>query len=115
MRRVGNHGVSAPLHDNVKVGDEVLLGPPAGQFVLDSAPLRPVVLVAAGVGITPLLPMAKQLAHEQPDRDVWFVHAARSARHHLFKEEVQGFAGANPGFRLLTVYSRPDEGDACDH
>jgi ferredoxin-NADP reductase len=62
VRRVGTDGVSALLHDKVEIGDEVLLGAPAGQFVLDSAPLRPVVLISAGVGITPLLPMAGHLA-----------------------------------------------------
>lgn len=115
VRRVGNDGVSALLHDRLKVGDEILLGPPGGDFVLDSAPLRPVVLVSAGVGITPLLPMAEALAQEPPGRDVWFVHAARSARHHLFEAETRRFAGIHGGFRLFTAYSRPEEGDVCDH
>ncbi|MFC3725630.1 2Fe-2S iron-sulfur cluster-binding protein [Neoaquamicrobium sediminum] len=115
VRRVGNDGVSALLHEAVAAGDELLVGPPAGQFVLDSAPLRPVVLVSAGVGITPLLPMAEQLAQEASRRDVWFVHAARDARHHLFAEETRRIAAANPRIRLLTAYSRPQTGDSCHH
>ena len=114
VRRVGSGGISALLHETVEPGDEVLLGPPGGQFVLDSEPSRPVVLVGAGVGVTPLLPMARQLAREQSDRDVWFVHAARNARHHLFREEVEECARANPRFHLITAYSRPDVGDVCD-
>src|SRR5690606_3152135 len=90
VRRVGDKGLSALLHDRLAVGDEVLLAPPAGQFVLDSAPRRSVVLVSAGVGITPLLPMAEHLAREGPGRDIWFVHAARCRRHHLFAEEAYG-------------------------
>ncbi|MBX9462569.1 MAG: pyridoxamine 5'-phosphate oxidase family protein [Aquamicrobium sp.] len=115
VRRVGNEGVSALLHDTVAVGDEVWVGPPAGQFVLDSAPLRPVVLVSAGVGITPLLPMVEQLAQEVSARDVWFVHVARDARHHVFAEEAKRIAAANPRIRLLTAYSRPQTGDSCHH
>lgn len=115
VRRIGDDGVSALLHDKVKIGDEVFVGPPAGQFILDSAPLRPVVLISAGVGITPLLPMAEHLAREPPGRDVWFVHAARNARHHLFAQEALRIAATNPGIRLLTAYSRPEIGDTCDH
>lgn len=115
VRRVGNDGVSALLHDRLVVGDEVLVGSPAGQFVLDSAPLRPVVLVSAGVGITPLLPMAEHLALEEPGREVWFIHAARNAKHHLFEAEVQRLAEANPRIRLLTAYSRPEAGDVCHY
>ena len=115
VRRVGDDGVSALLHDKVGVGDEVFVGPPAGQFILDSAPPRTVALVSAGVGITPLLPMAEHLAREALGRDVWFIHAARDAKHHLFGEEARRIAGANPRIRLLTAYSRPQAGDICHH
>lgn len=115
VRRVGNDGVSAMLHDRIAVGDEVRVGAPAGKFVLDSAPYRPVVLISAGVGITPLLPMAEHLATEASGRGVWFVHSARSRIHHLFAEETLRLAMANPAIKLLTVYSQPEEGDTCDH
>ncbi len=116
VRRIGGGGVSDLLHDKVDIGDEVFLGAPGGQFVLDSAPLRPVVLVSAGVGITPLLPMMEELGRELAGRDVWFVHAARNARHHLFGEEALRIArDASTNVRLFTAYSRPESDDACDH
>ncbi len=115
VRRVGNDGISALLHDRIGVGDEVFLGPPGGQFVFDSPPRRPVALISGGVGITPLLPMAEHLAREEPGREVWFIHAARNGRHHLFGDEALRIKGDNPAFRLLTVYSRPEAGDVCDH
>lgn len=115
VRRVGDGGVSGLLHDTLQVGDEVLLGPPGGNFVLDSPANKPVVLVSAGVGITPLLPMAEHLAREKPGRDIWFVHAARSSRHHLFGPDVLELASLNPGIRILTAYSRPEPGDTFHH
>jgi ferredoxin-NADP reductase/predicted pyridoxine 5'-phosphate oxidase superfamily flavin-nucleotide-binding protein len=115
VRRVGDDGVSALLHDSVKVGDDVFLGPPGGHFVLDSAPMKPVVLVSAGVGITPLLPMAEHLAREEPGREIWFVHAAKNARYHLFGPDVLDLARSNPGVRIFTAYSRPEPGDAFHH
>ncbi len=114
VRRSGPDGVSATLHDRVAVGDELRVGAPTGRFVLDSAPGRPVVFISAGVGITPLLSMAEQLAREPGTRDVWFIHVARSSRYHLFAEEARQFALANPAIKLLTVYSRPQPGDRCD-
>lgn len=115
VRRVGDDGMSAALHDTVAVDDEVRLGAPGGKFILDSAPDRPIVLVSAGVGITPLLPMAEHLARETGGREILFIHAARSARHHLFAGEAQRFRASNPSIRLLTVYSRLEDGDTCDH
>ncbi|MDX3924611.1 MAG: FAD-binding oxidoreductase [Shinella sp.] len=116
VRRIGRAGVSDLLHETLTVGNKILLGAPAGSFVLDSVPRRPVVLVSAGVGITPLLPMLGQLGRETVGRDVWFVHAARDARHHLFKEEVQRIAAYSATrIRLFTAYSRAGDGEVCDY
>lgn len=116
VRRLGGGGVSDLLHDRLAVGDELLIGAPAGGFVLDNAPRRPVALVSAGVGITPLLPMLEELGREPAGRDVWFIHAARNGRYHLFEEEVRRIAaGSKNDIRLFNAYSRPEDGDACDH
>src|SRR5690606_12379 len=64
VRRIGAGGMSDRLHETVEPGTELLVGVPAGRFVLSSPPGRPVVLVGAGVGITPLLPMLDHLAQE---------------------------------------------------
>jgi ferredoxin-NADP reductase len=116
VRRVGAGGVSDLLHDLVDIGTELLVGVPAGRFVLSSPPARKVVLVSAGVGITPLLPMLDELAREDRGREIWFVHAARDAAHHLFEEEAREIAAraANGGVTLISCYSRPQEGDRCD-
>lgn len=117
IRRIDGGGVSQLLHDTVYEGTEVLLGIPAGRFVLESAPGRRVALVSAGVGITPLLPMLEQLAREESTREVWFFHAARDAGHHLFHEEARALArlaGQNR-IRIFTAYSQAGEDEACDH
>lgn len=115
VRRIGNGGVSDLLHDETKIGDKLLLGPPAGHFTLDEASPNPVVLISAGVGITPLMPMVERLAEEQNGRAVWFIHAARSEEHHPFKDILKRFSTKNPAIRLFTAYSRPQVGDSHDH
>ena len=117
VRRIGKGGLSDVLHDRLSVGDTVLLGVPAGRFVLDSSPGRTVVLVSAGVGITPLLPMLATLVEESTPRQVHFVHAARSGAHHLFREEVAQIISHAPHGHIttFTAYSQPLPGDSPDH
>ena len=78
--RVSNH-----LHDALGAGATIDLFPPAGEFVLAPGE-RPLALISGGVGITPTLPML-QAAHEQR-RPVTFVHFARNAAVHAFRDWV---------------------------
>lgn len=116
VRRVGRGGVSDLLHDTIQPGMELHVGVPAGRFVLSSSPGRRIVLISAGVGITPLLPMLEQIVSEDSGREVWFIHAARDANSHLFEREAQAIAARarNGGVRLFTCYSRPRKEDRCD-
>ena len=115
VRKVGGDGLSGLLH-SLSEGDEVHVSVPAGRFVLNSRRQRSVVLVSAGVGITPLLPMLEMLVSECAERDVWFVHAARDARHHLFAEEARQLAARSAGrVTLFSAYSRPADDEPCDH
>lgn len=116
VRRAGRGGMSDLLHDTVEAGSGLLLGIPAGRFILDSPPGRRVVLIGAGVGTTPLLPMLEQLADDDSGREVWFVHAAHDGTHHLFRDEVRRIsASAEKGrIRLFSAYSCPRDYDECD-
>lgn len=114
VRRIGAGGLSDLLHERLVPGAEVLLGVPAGRFVLDQGPDRPVVLIGAGVGATPLLPMLAALA-ATPGAPVWFVQAARDGAHHPFRAEAQALAAnAAREVRLLAAHSRPRPDDRPD-
>jgi ferredoxin-NADP reductase len=83
-----------------------------GSFVLDPE-TSPVVLMGAGVGITPLLAMLQTLAKAEKSspREVWWIHSARDGAHHPFADEVRGLiAGLSKG-RAMVFYSRPSAGD----
>lgn len=117
VRRIGKGGLSDVLHDVLAEESPVLLGIPAGRFVLDSAPGRAVVLASAGVGITPLLPMLEALAEADEARDIWFLHGARNAGDHLFADEARRIASRARRARIhiVSAYSRPGVGDTPDH
>lgn len=74
--------ISNYLHDAVQVGDELELGPPCGDFTLSPGQVKdkPVVLLAGGIGVTPLLSMAKALVGQGVQAPIHFVHAARNSR-----------------------------------
>ena len=111
MKRHDQGLVSRQLHDRLEVGAIVDARPPAGDFVLDAASNRPVVLVSAGVGLTPMVSMLHELVARGDERPIWFVHGARDGAHHALAEEVAARAAAVPNVRVHTAYSQPREQD----
>ena len=84
-----NGYVSNLLHNSYGVGATIEVGPPCGEFFLDVTEKhdRPLVLIAAGVGITPLLSMLQTALAEMQGRKIVFIHAA-------LNEDVQAFRSA---------------------
>jgi ferredoxin-NADP reductase len=104
--------VSQHLHDEVEPGDVIEVGAPRGMFALDPARGRePVVLLSAGVGATPVLAMLESLRIAGSERDVWWIHGARSRAEHAFAEEVRRHVAALPRARSHIRYSRPAPSD----
>ncbi|MEN8183039.1 MAG: pyridoxamine 5'-phosphate oxidase family protein [Myxococcota bacterium] len=99
--------VSRHLHDRVDTGDILNTRTPAGEFVLHETGDRPVILVSAGVGLTPLVSMLHALVANRGERRVWFVHSARDGRHHPLADEVRRLAQTTPRVTLHIAYSGP--------
>jgi ferredoxin-NADP reductase/MOSC domain-containing protein YiiM len=95
------------MHDHVKVGDVLDVAAPRGSFVLRDGS-RPVVLISAGVGATPVLAMLHALARDHSTRPVWWLHGARNRDEHAFGSEVDALLAALPNAHRLVAYSRPE-------
>ncbi|MEX6500464.1 NO-inducible flavohemoprotein [Pseudomonas zhanjiangensis] len=108
VKRESGGKVSNYLHDRLQVGDRLELFPPAGDFVLRESN-KPLVLISAGVGITPALSMLE--AAQDSGRDIHFIHCARHAGVHAFRDWVQAQAEANPRLRHYYCYSEPRDHD----
>jgi ferredoxin-NADP reductase/MOSC domain-containing protein YiiM len=102
------------LHERVKVGDLVDVAAPRGTFVLRDG-TRPVVLISAGVGATPVLAMLHALAREHSARPVWWLHGARNHNEHAFGTEVDRLLGVLPDSHRLVAYSQPARVDGPGH
>ncbi|MEX5299866.1 ferredoxin reductase [Kocuria sp. CPCC 205292] len=92
--------VSTALVRGTKVGDVLFLAPPEGDFVLPEHP-RPLLMLTAGSGLTPVMSMIRTLVPRRPDADVVLVHSARTREDALFAEELAELADQFPGFRLV--------------
>jgi ferredoxin-NADP reductase/MOSC domain-containing protein YiiM len=102
---------SGLLHDRVAVGDAVRVGAPRGDFTLDVDETSPVVLLSAGVGVTPVLAMLGALAQARSGRPTWWIHGARSGAEHAFGAEARELLSSLPAARSHVRYSRPQPED----
>jgi ferredoxin-NADP reductase len=100
---------SSFLHDRVEVGDVLLAEGPRGDFVLDEASERPVVLLSGGVGLTPMVSMLHALAGT--GRRVFFIHACESGEVHALRDEVEAVAASRDGISVHFCYRFPTEAD----
>lgn len=102
--------VSNYLHDFVNPGDELEIGPPCGDFTIaPHAPVqRPVVLLAGGIGVTPLLSIAKSLVQRQVPVPIHFIQAARNSDVHALGAEIRALQSSTSG-KLVThvMYDSP--------
>jgi ferredoxin-NADP reductase/MOSC domain-containing protein YiiM len=107
VRRQGGSG-SNWLH-RASVGTTLKLRAPAGEFVLDGGSFRPVVLIAAGIGITPLLAMLHaHLARGNAGAPVYLIYGARTPAQVAFRRELEVLADAHPRLTIHYVYSDSD-------
>jgi len=106
--------VSKYLHDSLQTGDVIKARAPQGGFVIDAKVKRPVVMLAAGVGITPFISMLRHLTYEgkrtRGHRPAWLFQAARKFEERAFDNEIEDMLAAAEGqFRLVRTLSETDD------
>jgi ferredoxin-NADP reductase/predicted pyridoxine 5'-phosphate oxidase superfamily flavin-nucleotide-binding protein len=108
---------SRHLHDVLRPGDVIEARAPAGSFTLDPAVRRPVIMLAAGVGVTPLVSMARHLVREglrtRFQRPVWLFQSARRQGERAFGAEIDTLVRSAQGrMRHIRVLSDPEGAEA---
>ncbi len=99
--------ISNWLHANVQVGSILQVSHPFGDFTPDTEGEGPIVLLSAGVGITPMVSSLKRIAEVHPQRQVVFAHAARDPGHHAFHTEVERLKVAMPNLSVVNFHEDP--------
>lgn len=103
---------SCYLHDAVNAGDIVHVRAPSGAFYLDPDPTHDIVLIAGGIGITPMLSMLNWCMDKQPLRNIHMYYGMRNSDEHVFKQQLAQLAATHPSFHLTVAYSQPKTNDA---
>jgi ferredoxin-NADP reductase/ferredoxin len=94
------------VHEHLHPGDQVEAAAPRGGFVLDHG-AEPVLLISAGIGLTPLLAMQHRLASERSTRETWWIHTAHDADSHAFATETADLLATLPAAHSLVYYTTP--------
>lgn len=110
VKRENDGAASGYIHDRLAVGDQLDVAAPRGTFILDRTQAA-VLLISAGIGATPVLAMLHALAAEHSEREIWWLHGARSGREHAFAAEAGVLAASLPNARRQVYYSRPGPDD----
>ena len=102
-----SHGAASDyLATQVRVDDILEVSAPRGSFVLHPGG-RPIVLISAGIGVTPVLAMLHALAAGPSAGQVWWIHGARNGSEHPFAEEARRLIRSLPHCRSCVLYSQP--------
>ncbi|MGF6205556.1 pyridoxamine 5'-phosphate oxidase family protein [Pseudomonas frederiksbergensis] len=105
--------VSSHLHEQIRVGDVLEARAPQGHFTVAPHERRPLVLLAAGVGITPLLSMVREVVYQgwrtRHIRPTWFFQSSRTLADQPFRSELDRLLeGAGDTVRVLRLLSQPE-------
>lgn len=104
------HGqVSNWIHDEIKAGDTLHVSHPFGDFTPDTEADAPIVLLSAGVGITPMIAALNHIAKINPAREVIFAHAARGAEHHAHQADLAAARAVMPNLKEAVFYASAAE------
>lgn len=98
--------VSGALHACAKPGSSLIVRAPAGGFVYPAGDDRPLVLLAGGIGITPMMSMLRHAVLTEPTRPVTLLYSARTEEDFAFRDELESMARRSPRVRVTLAASR---------
>jgi ferredoxin-NADP reductase len=104
---VADGEVSPFMHQVVTVGDRLeLRGPIGGYFVWDGSSPDPVLLVAGGSGVVPLMAMVRHRATIGASVPTTLLYSSRTAEDVIYRSELDSFATTSPGLRVVHTLTR---------
>jgi ferredoxin-NADP reductase/MOSC domain-containing protein YiiM len=104
VKREPHGAASTYLTGSLRPGAILDVAAPRGDFVLDKG-TGPVLLISAGIGVTPVLAMLHELVARRSDREVWWIHGARGPQEHPLAAEAHALLASLPHAREFVFYS----------
>lgn len=112
VKRVPGGVVSNWLHDNLKAGDQIAVHGPVGRFNCMDFPSDKVLLLSGGVGITPVMSMARWWFNTDSEVDMVFAHSARSPKDIIYAKELEYMSTRIDNFKMHLICERTNVGEA---
>ena len=108
VRREPRGAVSRHIDDLLKVGDKIEAGGPVGKFTFDGTETRSVALISGGVGITPMMSIARYLTDRLWDGDIFFINTCRSPADLIFVKDIAKLQRRNPRLHVIITVDSTD-------
>lgn len=108
IKREPRGAVSRHIVDLLKVGDVIEAGGPVGNFTFDGTEAESVVLISAGVGITPMVSVARYLTERSWPGEIFFIYTCRTPADFILESEVAALQLRNPKLHVAVTMSRPE-------
>ena len=107
VKREERGAVSRHIYDLLKVGDEIEAGGPVGKFTFNGTEADSVVLIGAGVGITPMMSIARYLSDRSWPGDIFIIYGCRAPADLIFREAIAALKLRNPKLHVVITMSKP--------
>ncbi len=111
VRREPRGAVSRHIVDLLKVGDQIEAGGPVGKFTFTGTEADSIVLISAGVGVTPMMSITRYLTEQSWDGDIFFIFSCHSPADYMFANEIAALQGANPKLHVAVTVSKSEGTD----
>ena len=111
VKREPRGAVSRHVVDLLKVGDQIEVGGPVGKFTFTGTEADSIVLIAAGVGITPMMSVTRYLTERSWAGDIFFIYTCRTPADFIFADHVSALQRLNPKLHVAVTISKPEGTD----
>ena len=111
VRREPRGAVSRHIDDLLKVGDRFEAGGPVGRFTFTGTEADSIVLIAGGVGITPMMSITRYLTERSWAGDIFFIFSCRTPADFIFVKEMAALQRLNPKLHVVVTMERPEGTD----
>jgi ferredoxin-NADP reductase/DMSO/TMAO reductase YedYZ heme-binding membrane subunit len=108
IKREENGLASRHLHDTLREGGLLNVSAPAGRFTFDGAQSTSIVLIAGGVGITPLMAILRYLTDQRWKGDIYFLYSAKTPQDIIFRQELDDLQRRFPNLHLLVTLTQAE-------
>ena len=111
VRREPRGAVSRHIDDLLEVGDQIEAGGPVGRFTFTGTEADSIVLIAGGVGITPMMSITRYLTERSWAGDIFFIYGCRAPSDFIFANQFAELERVNPKLHVAVTMSRPEGTD----